>query len=477
MDEKVKKALEDFETRIKAAEENNDKLKTQNEELTGKLKKYEEAGFNSFLSGNYKASENSDEKRAMRYFGVGHVKQLLEVNVSEERYKRVPEELKHTVIQFKKEFQNARFISQLFYDGKMDKIGSTEDLDKFGSCPNILESYYAKEILVPRLKAFGTSVVGGGAEWIPTAIASTYIPEFQLERKLVAAFKDIPMPTSPYELPTTSGLTTARKGTEGVTATQSNFNTGKLNFSAKKFLEYYILPEELREDSIIPILELARQELTEAHERAFETSCINGVELPLLVNHIDSDTDAGAVDLAEKQWTGLRKKALDNSANGGVVGFGNAVVSDANLALMRQKLGKFGVDPTNLVWLVGAVGYLQMLNTDKVVTVDKMGPNATILTGSLGKYDGIDILVSGFVREDLNATGVYDGVTVDRAGLLLLNKTRFYFGTRRPIRLALREAKSADDRYEIASYSRTDFVGHAQSASEVSVSYGVNIAK
>jgi len=466
-----------FEARLVTIEAQNKALETENNEAKIKLASYEKAGMEALVGNRTSGSSiNSDEQKCLRMFGVGSVKKLLETNVCADRYSRVPQELKHMAIELKKDFQNARFIAQLFHDGKMDKIGATEALDKFPACPSILETSYAKDILIPKLKAFGTGVTGGGAEWIPTMISSSYIPEFELERELVGTLQEITMPSSPYELPFTKNSTTARKGTEGTTATESSFGTDVLQFNAKKFLEYYILPEEVNEDSIVSILELARQQLSEAHKRAFETATINGVQMPLVGVHIDSDTNAGAADLAEKQWTGLRKLALDNSANGGTTDFLNAVISDAKLGEMRASMGKFAVSPMQLLWVMGPLSYLQMIKTTNVVTVDKMGPNATILTGQLGAYDGIPIIQSGYIRQDMNATGVYDGVTVDRTGCILIRRDRLYFATRRPIRLALRESRSADDRYEIASYSRTDFVARTQDANEVSISYGLNVA-
>jgi len=311
-------------------------------------------------------------------------------------------------------------------------------------------------------------------EWIPTAIASTYISEVELGKEIVGSVQDVTMPTSPYELPTSGGYTKARRIAENTTMTDSSFTTGNLTFTAGKFGEYYILPTELTEDSAPNILALGRSELTQAHLRAFETAMINGTKIGTA--HIDSDTQAGAADLAEKQYHGLRYYALGNTANGGTTDFGNAVVSDANLMLMRQRMGVLGVHPSELLWVPGATSYLQMLATTNVVTVDKMGPRATVLTGQLGSYQGTPIITTGFMRQDMNATGVYDGVTMNRTGILLVRRNRWYFGTRRPIRLALRECRSADDRYEIASYSRVDFTGHTQSASEVGISYGYNIS-
>jgi len=449
-----------------------EKAETSAKEYEAKLADMQATGrFPSVQTSNI----NSDESKALRNFGCSSVKELIQVNTCQPKFNHVSQEIKGMVVQLKNDFETARIIAQIFYDGQWDHLGATEKQDRFAKVNSIKETYYYKNVLEPKLKAFGTGVSGGGAEWIPTAIASSYISEAELERQIVGALKQINMPTSPYELPT-NGFSEARRATEGVTATEGGFATGALSFKAKKFQEYYIFPEELNEDSAPDIIALGKLELTEAHQRGFEQALINGTEFG--TTHIDSDTQAGSAELAAKQWHGFRKLALDNAANGATVDFANAVVSDAKLRLMRQRMGKLGINPKNLLWIPGSVSYLQMLGTDNVTTVDKMGPAATVLKGMLGSYDGIPIMETGYMREDMSDAGVYDGVTTDRTGMILVHRNRWYFGTRRPIRLAIRPSKSADDRIEMASYSRVDFVGHDQDVrtKELGVTYGLDIA-
>jgi len=468
----AKKAKEAEEVeKEKAAKEKADKEKQDEKENKEKLLGSEEGR----TTGGYQPMNrsNSDESRCKSYFGVSNVKDLINVNTEAQGYRNVPRELKSLVCQMKKEFQNARFIAQMFYGDPLDKIGASESQDRFGKCKNILESYYAKNVLIPRIKSFGTGVVGGGAEWIPTAISSTYIPELELDRELVGALRQIDMPTSPYELPTAGDFTKARRIAENTSMTDASFTTGKITFTASKYGEYFIIPEEVNEDSIIGILELAKMELTNAHLRSYESCVINGTKIGTV--HIDSDTQAGAADLAEKQFHGLRYYGIQNSANGGTYDYLNGAITDAKLRAHRKELGKFGVNPLDLIWIVGPSAYNGMMGTDNVVTVDKMADKATVLKGQLGSYAGTPIMQSGFMREDLNATGVYDGVTTDRTGLLLIHKDRWYWAVRRPIRMALREALSKDDRYEIASYSRVDFQGTPNGANEKTVSYGINV--
>jgi hypothetical protein len=106
-------------------------------------------------------------------------------------------------------------------------------------------------------------------------------------------------------------------------------------------------------------------------------------------------------------------------------------------------MGKYGVDPNSLAWVVGISGYNQMLALSEVITVDKYGPNAVVLSGELARFDGIPVIVSEYVREDLNATGVYDGTTTGRTEVLLVRKDAFLYGDRRDVLVETdREIKS-----------------------------------
>jgi hypothetical protein len=414
----------------------------------------------------------SDEARMLRSFGCSHPRQLLDVNVGHARFKGVPDELKHMALAFKDNVDVARWIAQL--NGEpLDTIGKTEKQDRIASVKGMLDSRFGREVLAPQIKAFGSTVVGAGDEWVPTMISTSYMEEFELKRVLEGRFIQMPMPSNPFDAPKINGVTKARKATEGGTMTGGQFGTDKIRLTAVKLAEYYELPEELTEDSAPDFLMAGKKEVVLAQERAAESAIINGDDDG---THIDSDTQAGAADLAEKVWSGLRKLALANSANGSTVNFGNAF-TPALLRQLRAAGGKYFSDPESCVWIVGPSIYTQFIALDNVATVDKFGPMATVLKGALAAYQGMPIINSEWFREDLNATGVYDGVTTDRGGVLLVNTKRFLFGTRRPIKVKLQQSNPNSDLWWLASYRRVDFKGHAQSATEKSVVYGYNAAK
>lgn len=465
--------LKELETKALALDSKATEIEAKEKALEAKLvetenlkKELEVEKTNLILNKTQGVKNMSLEQKTLAAFGAGHVKNLLNVNTADERFNRVPDECKQVVSNLKKQIDTARWIAQMFYGGAKDSMQSE---DGVANIKNIFDTKYAKETdLANRLKAFGSTVAGGGDEWVPTAISSTYIDEYLLALEVAGKFREISMPTNPYELPIAKDNPKARKIAEGSAITGAQFSTDKLTFSAIKSAEYFEIPEELNEDSAPAFLDYAKTSVVEAQYKAMEAAIINGATGV----HIDSDTAALGADVAEKFWNGLRKLAIVNSAT---TNFGSGVTA-TKLDEMRKTMGKFGVNVKELAWLVSPNAWNQMLGLTEVSTVDKFGSMATVLSGALAAFRGIPIIISEHMRDDLNASGVYDGITTDNTGVLLFNHRRFYIGRRRPIKVKIgMDANIAYDRWLMASYQRLDFKGMVQSATEKSVVYGINV--
>jgi HK97 family phage major capsid protein len=445
-----------------------EELKTSKAELE-KAKADLEKQTSNFIAGQGGQKMSvSDETKLLGKFGCSHVKDLIGKNVAHPQYGHISASEKMAVMELKKSIDIARWCAQMFYGAPRDR---DNDLTP-PAVKNILDTRFAREHdLAARLKAFGTDVSGSGAEWIMTAVSQQYIEEYELERKVASLFREIPMPTNPFKLPVVKANTVARIIGEGAQATANNFGTDSLTFdAANKLHEYYVLPEELNEDSAPAILEIGRAQLMEAIDRAMETALLNG---DLSGTHMDSDVTASSD--ARKLWKGLRKRALANSANGSVETFSSAITT-AKLDAMLARAGKFGINPRECVFIVSPQGYNQMVSLPEVTTVEKFGQQATILTGALAAFRARPIIVSEFVREDLNASGVYDATTVNNTCVFLVNKTRFLLGRRRPVRiLAKADDRVEYDRWTLGGYARYDFQGHEQNAQEKSVILGVDV--
>lgn len=465
------KPSKDLDSRLAKIEET---LEIQEKQAESQTAAALTSGINAGQAGQVVGNRsNSMESRCLQAFGVSNPEKLLTLNVGRPAFAGVDIGYKEMVRSYKEAVDVSRFIAQIFYRDNLDieaRRGSKDQQEQNAQVKNILNSHFAKDHLIPMLKAFGTTVAGGGLEWIPTAVAVQYVEEYELEKKVANFFREMPMPTNPFKLPVQTGVTVARLATEGVAMTGSNFNTTNITFDSRKLGEFYPLSEELNEDSAPAILALGRMEVAEAQIRARETVILNGDDTG---THMDNDVTAA--DDARKLRKGLRKLALANSANGSVVTFSSAVTT-AKLDEMRAAMGKFGVNVRDLAYIFSPTTYNQAVNLPEVTSVEKFGPQATILSGTLAAFRGIPIMTSEFVRENVAATGVNTLAGPNTKGLVyLVNARRFWVGVRRPIVVRVQQDLPDHDRYLLASYSRIDFKGHEQNANEVSTVLGIDV--
>jgi HK97 family phage major capsid protein len=418
-----------------------------------------------------KNSGETDERALLRKFGCSNVSQLLNTNTAAPKFAHIPLTDKLNVIELKKDLDISRWYAQMF-DGQGFDRGELEQPNQIARV-KLLDSRLAKSSdLAGRIKAFGTGVSGAGAEWIETQLSSNYVEEYLLEKKVPNLFQEIQMPSNPFKLNVAKDGTVAKIVAEGASASEQNFGTDSITFdAANKLVELYNLPEELNEDSAVSFLTLGRQMVLDSQIKALETALING---DTTATHMDTNALVGATD-ARRTFKGLRKLALANSANGVTIDFGGGV-SEAKLDDMIQAMGKFAINPRECVIIVSPNIYHQMTALTNVLTVDKFGSMATILNGLLAAYKGKGIVASEYLYENMNASGVYDNTTTTKGGILMVNKTRFMLGRRRPIRIRVAsDARAEYDRYQLVSYQRVDFQGHAQSSTEKSVAYGYNV--
>ena len=428
-------------------------------------------GNREFTTNIFTPNANSDEKMALSYFGCHSLKKLLtEVNVCADRYKHVPKHIKLMVLQLKSDLDVSRMMQQWLYGEPMD---IWKEINNKEVCvtrvKGVLDgNWYAKEVLAPKIKQFSTTA---DSEWIPTGVSARFFEEFELERRVESQFANLTMPTNPWDLPTVDGTTKARIQAENATLADVTFPTGKITMDATKLTEFHILSTEVDEDSAPDILAAARDNVMAAQERAVEDTIINGDDTATM------DSDIGGAEDNRRAWKGLRKLAIDNSANGGTVDFTGAAITLAKWREMRTNMGKYGVNPKDLRLFVSPKTVNQFIAIDEVTTIEKYGAQATIVTGEIGRIDGVPIITTEFQRDDLNASGVHDGVTTDLSTIQVVNRARFFKGQRRPIRNKITmHPVPPNDQWLMASWQRADWKGHVQDADEVSVVAGINIA-
>lgn len=279
-------------------------------------------------------------------------------------------------------------------------------------------------------KALDTAEATGGAEWIPTDFSSQLYELVRQSGQVQSLFPQLTMPTNPYKLPIQIGRLMSFKGAEQtadssqtpVSSGHTAGITGNVTLTAVNHNTMVPTSKNLEEDSIIPILPFLRSEIITALAEGRETCILNGD----IVSGTHEDTDTTDAGDRRKMWTGLRALAHDTA--------GYAVdMSEFTLSTLLDligTMGKFGLRPAEAPIITGIKGYLTLCKLPQVQTLDKYGPGALILNGELANVLGRPIIVSEFVREDLNSSGVYaSGQT--KTALHVVNRRGFVMGIRR----------------------------------------------
>ena len=309
-----------------------------------------------------------------------------------------------------------------------------------------------------------------GSDWVPTNLSADLIRYIELELRVASLHRAIPMPTNPYKLPIQSGIIDAYLVAESTDATgnkapDSGIPSSNVTLTASKLAARVLISEEITEDSIVPILPLVKQDIAKALSRAVEKATIDGQKSGV----IDTGDAPGANDV-RNAWDGYRYEAPSSAK----VDFSSWSSSNglSLLRALRAKMGKYGVKPGDLAYVVSIGGFNKLLSIDEVVTIDKYGPNATILTGELGKIDGIPIIVSEYVREDLDATGVYSGAGHTNTIVLLVNRPALMYGDKRKVTVKQDELIQTDQTVVVATM-RKAFTNLYHGEPDVAIGYGL----
>lgn len=320
-------------------------------------------------------------------------------------------------------------------------------------------------------KAMDTTTSGSGSQWIPTGFSNQLTDMLNLERMLVGAIPKLPMSQNPFTIPTKTARSTAYKGVQNTAPTASNPTTGNVTFTAAKLITYVPISYEINEDAMVDMLPIVKQDLVESLAYSEEDCVLNG---DTTASHQDSDVTE-ATDV-RKCYKGLRKHALEQSHK-----IDLATFNADTIATMIAKMAKYGVRKDKLLWVAGPKVLSKLLtlrdaqNNAVVLTMDKLGQQATFMSGQQGVMFGSKLVAAEAARENLNASGVYDGSVTSKAGLYLVYLPGWKLGERGGI-TAETDRVIKTQSIDIVASKREDFQPVHAIASEPIVCMGYNIA-
>lgn len=331
-------------------------------------------------------------------------------------------------------------------------------------------------------RALATSNTGQGVEFIPSEFSAELQDRVALMLRVAALHRNVTMPRSPYTLPVRvaalpMGFKIAERTTDNV-LTQANMlpamtpGTRNVEFRAVGIGALTVFSTEEEEDSIVAIMPFARDELVMSLANAIETATING---SVTATHEDNDVATGSPSTDPRTaWDGYRAMSIRPSTD---TTLSLSTFDETNLRALRALMGKYGVNPDQLAYVCSPSVYLKsFLDLDQVSTVEKFGSDAVVRTGQLAIFDGIPIIVSEFVRNDVAATGFNTvGGPNTRSTVNLVNHTAMLYGTVRSVQV-VEMSWPLTDQVVLIAKSRLDFKGVQSPVTEPISALGIDVA-
>jgi len=183
--------------------------------------------------------------------------------------------------------------------------------------------------------------------------------------------------------------------------------------------EYVGYEEE--EDTLLPIANIVSDAITRRMARTSDASILGtGVAAP---------------------FTELEEFAGGHTGGSVTTGGTTTTITSANVHTARTNMGAWGHNPSDLVLFLSQEAYYGLVDDANVITSDKYGEKATILTGELGKIWGIPMVVSD----------AFEAQGASAAQAMLVNPSNYIVGNYRNLTVQTAEDIVAQQKAIVAT--------------------------
>ena len=215
---------------------------------------------------------------------------------------------------------------------------------------------------------------------IDQEVSSQIEKEIMRELKVARLFREIPVNGGATVLPI---QTDAGKAAFATAATSGNlenrpqvtanqYNAKQVTLNAYRLVSSTFMDNDVDEQVLINLMPMLTESVARAHGRAVEDAIING---------------SGSI-------TGLDGYAAAHDPGTFSVGAGTRLTADMLLGA-REKMGKYGLVPSEMVYIVSQDSYFDLLNDANFQTLDEVGSDlAARVIGTIGAVYGSAVVVS-----------------------------------------------------------------------------------
>jgi len=234
---------------------------------------------------------------------------------------------------------------------------------------------------------------------IAQGVSTQIEKEIMQELKLAQAFREITinsqtqvLPIQTDALPATWGANTAAAGnlTNRPQVTGNQYNAAQVILKANRLVSTTFMDNNVDEEVLVNLMPMLIDSVARAHARAVDNAIINGT--------------AGG----DEGFNGLEALAGSNSvAVLNSTGSADVAVTAAEFLAGRKLMGKYGMMPSDLVYVVSQARYYDLLADPAFADITDVGSDiATKITGTVGAIYGTPVIVSDQLETEANTASV-----------------------------------------------------------------------
>ena len=248
-----------------------------------------------------------------------------------------------------------------------------------------------KEVIEKQGVDFGTRSSSGNLD---ITVTQAFEEEVALETKLLGLFREIPVSSGATVMPFAADVNAATFGTaydidtastrmDTVGGTDGQWDVTNNVLQTERLAAGTYIDNNVDETSLVSFLPMITSALARSHAVAIDKAILYGTAGPTLGIAGGTGSDKG---------TGLTATTAACTAQLD----GAPAFADTMLEVGRAAMGKYAVNPADIVYVVTIDAYYDLLAQDgKFVTVDKAGSDiATNINGMMGTIFGSPLIVS-----------------------------------------------------------------------------------
>ena len=270
------------------------------------------------------------------------------------------------------------------------------------------DTQYGRETLEKAGLAYPSA--NSGTPALATSVQTALEKEVQFQYRLAQAFREINMPSQSMVLPLQSDTSkavfhsggeserfvggTANSGAgTGVTndgGTAGTFDVSQIVLTAHRLISTTFLDNHIDEEILVNLLPMMTENVARAHAKAVDDMVLNGAAGPSINGIADMATNV--------TLSAANQVSLSN----------NDALTAAALLEARSAMGKYGLSPTDVTFIVSQKRYYDLIADAGFADITDVGSDvATKLVGSIGSVYGTPVLISdNFAATETTSTDI-----------------------------------------------------------------------